>query len=56
MSESGRAEHLLSAKERPLDPDVLEAIELGGQRIVRQDRTEAILVPGQLVAALRRRA
>ena len=61
-----RAKHLTSAEERPLDPDVLETIQIAGQRVFRQhrhvrdladlERSKAVLVPGQLMAALRRHA
>src|SRR5260370_40989469 len=55
-------EHLTSAEERPLDSDVLETIEIAGQRVFSQhghirdladlERSKPVLVPGQLMPAL----
>src|SRR5262249_17290016 len=60
----GRSEHLPPAKEGSIDGDVLEPMEIAGERIFSEhdhvrdladlQRSVSLLVPGQAVAALRR--
>src|SRR5262249_60210308 len=62
---SSRPEHLASAKEGSIDTDVLESVQIAGEGIFSEhdhvrdlaglERSVSILVPGQAVAALRRR-
>jgi hypothetical protein len=63
---SARSEDLTPTEESSLDPDVLETIQIAGQRVFRQhnhvrdlanlERPKPVLVPGQLMSALRRHA
>ena len=63
---SNRSEDLTSAEESSFDPDVLETIQVAGQRVFRKhghvrdladlERSEPILVPGQPMPALRGQA
>src|ERR1700722_12056396 len=65
-SRSSRAEDLAPAEEGSLDPNVLETIQIAGQRVRGQhghvrdladlERSKPVLVPGQLMPALRRHA
>src|SRR5262252_7216227 len=61
---SGRSEHLPPANEGSIDADVLEPVQIAGERIFSEhdhvrdlaglQRSVSVLVPGQAMAALRR--